>query len=107
MVVFTLGLVIHNFNYLLMNSHGIIFHSVPQLVIHSATKYLNEILRFTKSCREGQKDLSILPGSTEHTYRINQASYPKAHLKVKLIHRYKISPVAFQNQPSSNLLFLL
>lgn len=100
MVVFTLGLFIHNFNYLFMNSREIIFHSDPQLVTHSATKYLNEILRFTKSCREGQKDLSILCESTEHTYRLNQAWCPKAQLKVKLTQRYKSSHFSCFSKPT-------
>lgn len=101
MVVFTLGLFIHNFNYLFMNSHGVIFHSEPQLVTLSATKYLNEILRYTKSCREGQKDLSVLIGSTERTYRLNQACCPRAHLNVKLTHPDRSSHSSCFSKPTS------
>lgn len=68
-----LGLFIYNFNYLFMNSHGVIFHSDPQLVTRSAAKYLNEILRLTKSCSEGKKDLSIVCESTARTHKLNQA----------------------------------
>lgn len=84
MVVFTLGLFTHNFNYLFMDSHGVIFHSDPQLLKHSATKYLNEILRLTKSCSGGKKDPSILCESTEGTYKLNWAWYSNVHLNIKL-----------------------
>lgn len=84
MVVFTLGLFIHNFNYLFMDSHGVIFHSNPQLLTHSATKYLNEILRLTKSCSGGKKDPSILCESTEGPYKLNWAWYSNVHLNIKL-----------------------
>lgn len=84
MVVFTLGLFTHNFNYLFTDSHGVIFHSDPQLLKHSPTKYLNEILRLTKSCSGGKKDPSILCESTEGTYKLNWARYSNVHLNIKL-----------------------
>lgn len=72
-VVVMLRLFIYNFNYLFIDLHDVIFHSDPNLVTHSATKYLNEILKLTKSCSEGKKDLSIIWESTESTYKLNQA----------------------------------